>query len=154
MRIYISGRMTGCPDHNRPAFDAAEKRLAARGHSAINPHRIGEPFGTAEDQAASFAEYYRMLDLDDDFLNHTPSTQTLERTRIARAIMDAELAAVRSCDAIYLLRGWESSRGAKRELAEALQYNLKIMQEGAENLTRPVRGDSSPRQPKPKGTDK
>ena len=64
MRIYISGRMTGCPDHNRPAFDAAEKRLAARGHSAINPHRIGEPFGTAEDQAASFAEYYRMLDLE------------------------------------------------------------------------------------------
>ena len=27
MRIYISGKMTGVPDLNRPAFDAAEKRL-------------------------------------------------------------------------------------------------------------------------------
>ena len=130
MRIYISGRMTGHPDLNRPAFEAAERRLTAGGLFVINPHRIGAPYGTAEEQAASFAEYYRMLDLDNDFLIHTPSTQTLERTRIARAIMDAELAAVRSCDAIYLLRGWETSRGAKKELAEALKHNLEILQEG------------------------
>lgn len=31
MRIYISGKMTGRPDHNIPAFDAAEKRLTAQG---------------------------------------------------------------------------------------------------------------------------
>ena len=44
--------------------------------------------------------------------------------------MDADLAAVRSCDAIYLLKGWESSRGAKKELAEAMAHGLKVMQEG------------------------
>jgi hypothetical protein len=54
------------------------------------------------------------------------------RTRLARAVMDADLAAVRSCDAIYLLKGWESSRGAKKELAEALSHGLQVMLEGGE----------------------
>ena len=53
-------------------------------------------------------------------------------SRLARAVMDADLAAVRSCDAIYLLRGWENSRGAKKELAEALKHGLKVMLEGEE----------------------
>lgn len=136
MRIYISGKMTGCPDLNRPAFDAAEKRLSEQGHFVINPHRISELFGTisklfgtSEEIAESFAEYYRMLDLDANFFNHTPATQILEHTRIACAVMDADLAAVRCCDAIYLLRGWESSRGAKKELAEAIACGLTIMLE-------------------------
>lgn len=132
MRIFVSGPMTGYPDLNRPAFDAAEKRLTARGHFVINPHRISPPFGTAQELASSFAEYYRMLDLDAKFLDHTPSTHTLECTRIALAVMDANLAALRSCDAIYLLRGWENSRGAKKELAEALAHGLQVMQEGGE----------------------
>ena len=51
---------------------------------------------------------------------------------LARAVMDADLAAVRSCDAIYLLRGWESSRGAKKEFAEALAHGLQVIQEGGE----------------------
>lgn len=130
MRIFVSGPMTGCPDRNRPAFDAAERRLTAQGHFVINPHRVSVPFGSAEDMEASFAEYYRMLDLDANFLDHTPATQTVERTRIARAVVDADLAAVRSCDAIYLLLGWTESRGAKKELDEALKYNLKIIEEG------------------------
>jgi hypothetical protein len=54
------------------------------------------------------------------------------RYNIAEQIMQADLAAVRSCDAIYLLRGWETSRGAKRELAEAIAHGLTIMQEGDE----------------------
>ena len=132
MRVYISGKMTGCPDLNRPAFVAAERRLTAQGHFVINPHRISEPFGTAEELESSFAEYYRMIELDANFLDHTPATQTLQRTRIARAVMDANLASLRSCDAIYLLRGWESSRGAKKELAEALAHGLQVMQEGGE----------------------
>ena len=47
-------------------------------------------------------------------------------------VMDADLAAVRSCDAICLLRGWETSHGAKKELAEALAHGLTVLQEGGE----------------------
>jgi hypothetical protein len=49
---------------------------------------------------------------------------------LAESIMSADLAAVRSCDAIYLLRGWESSRGSKKELNEAIRCGLEVMLEG------------------------
>lgn len=130
MRVYISGPMTGKPDHNRPAFDAAEKRLTAQGHFVINPHRISALFGTADELAESFKVYYEELF---PILPRGYRVEGLKvdlpETRLARAVMDADLAAVRSCDAIYLLRGWESSRGAKKELAEALTHGLQVMQE-------------------------
>ena len=120
MRIYISGKMTGLPDLNRTAFDAAEKRLTAQGHFVINPHRISEPFGTAVEIAKAFQSHY-----------YEESRHPFAEA-IYESIMSADLAAVRSCDAIYLLRGWESSRGAKKELAEALAHGLTVMHEGGE----------------------
>ena len=122
MRVYISGPMTGLPDLNRTAFDAAEKRLTAQGHFVINPHRISELFGTAEELSESFEIFYAIDGKD----NYILKDELDKRASIARAVMDADLAAVRSCDAIYLLRGWETSRGAKKELAEALRLNLRI----------------------------
>lgn len=126
MRIYISGSMTGKPDLNRPAFDAAEKWLTTQGHFVINPHRISEQFGTEEELAGSFKIFYAIEGKD----NYVLKEELDRRASIARAVMDADLAAVRSCDAIYLLRGWEDSRGAKKELAEALAHGLTVMLEG------------------------
>jgi len=122
MRVYCSGPITGLPDLNRPAFDAAEKRLTAQGHFVINPHRISELFGTAEDVAIAFTDLRYAEDV--------ARIESIASRRIVEAVMSADLAAVRSCDAIYLLRGWENSRGAKKELAEALKHGLEVMQEG------------------------
>jgi len=36
-RIYIAGPMTGLPEHNFPAFDAAARRLEKDGWEVINP---------------------------------------------------------------------------------------------------------------------
>lgn len=133
MRIYISGKMTGCPYHNRPAFDAAAKRLREQGHFVINPMNISVLFGTEDELAESFKVYY------EEMFPILPRGYRIEGlkvdspvSRLAREVMDADLAAVRSCDAIYLLRGWETSRGAKRELAEAIAHGLTILQEGGE----------------------
>ena len=134
MRIYLSGPMTGLPDLNRPAFEAAEKRLMTQGHFVINPHRISALFGTAEELADSFKLYYDItLDYGVDFIeNGLAAKDIMDRVSLARSVMDADLAAVRSCDAIYLLRGWETSRGARKELAEAIKYGLEVRQEGGE----------------------
>lgn len=126
MRIYISGPMTGHPDHNAPAFDAAEKRLCEQGHFVINPHRISALFGTAEELERSFRAMYNLRRKDGALqMEYMPHESIL-----AQSIIDADLAAVRSCDAIYLLRGWETSRGAKKELAVALAHGLTFLQEG------------------------
>ena len=118
-RIYLSGPMTNIPDLNRSAFFEAEKRLTAGGNFVINPHRISALFGTADELAEAFAAVYIINECQPE-------------ARLARAVMDADLAAVRSCDGIYLLKGWKTSRGARRELAEALKYGLEIFEEGGE----------------------
>ena len=119
--------MTGCPNHNRPAFDAAERRLSEQGHFVINPVNISCTFGTPEQLAEAFAAAYAK-----PWQNVGSYEAHARRLRLAGAVMDAYLAAVRSCDAIYLLRGWKNSRGAKKELAEALKYNLEVIGEGSE----------------------
>ena len=122
MRVYVSGPMTGLPDNNSPAFDAEAIRLRGEGHFVISPAELSELFGTPDEVRDSFEAMYW------EDTNKYP--HMFHSSSLAKAIMEADLAAVRSCDAIYLLNGWETSRGAKRELAEAIRCGLQIMQEG------------------------
>ena len=39
-RIYISGPMSGLPNHNFPAFYAAAEKVRAQGIEAVNPAEI------------------------------------------------------------------------------------------------------------------
>ena len=119
MRIYISGPMTGFPNQNREAFSAAAAKLRSQGHFAINPHDLTNILGTPEEIEKSFQAFYCYL-------------RSENLTSLALNVMSADIAAVRSCEAIYLLRGWEDSRGARKELAVAIKYKLKILQEGAQ----------------------
>ena len=104
-RIYIAGPMRGCKDLNydeftRVALEFLNNPKLYDAWIAVNPVEIGEDFGCA-------------AELDND-------PELLER------LMEFELAAVKSCDAILLLCGWEKSEGARGELAVALANNLEI----------------------------
>ena len=125
MRIYVSGPMTGRPDNNYPAFDAAAKRLRDAGHFVINPAELSALFGTQEELDYSFQECYLLE--DGGYAKQSDNEDAEQDAILARALMDADLAAVRSCDAIYLLRGWEQSRGARKELAEAIVHDKRVM---------------------------
>lgn len=39
-RIYIAGPMTGIPEHNYPAFDAAAAKLRAEGYAVTSPAEL------------------------------------------------------------------------------------------------------------------
>lgn len=127
MRVYISGPMISKPNHNIQAFLAAAERLRAAGHFVINPIDLGSVFGTPEEIEKGFFNLYLGFDPNGEY-----KPLIGECCAIAQAVMDADLAAVRSCDAIYMLKGWKSSRGARREIEVALRHNLKIIEEGAE----------------------
>lgn len=43
--------------------------------------------------------------------------------------LSVDLALLRVCDAIYMLKGWQDSRGANRELGFALGAKMKVMYE-------------------------
>lgn len=107
-RIYIAGPMTSQPLYNFPAFDAARDALAAQGHDPVSPaditrrmwkDRIGEDF----DPAASHdgADY--------------------------RTFLLADFAELATCEAVYLLPGWEKSKGVAAELAFAACLGLEVM---------------------------
>ena len=54
--------------------------------------------------------------------------------------IDRDVAALKKCDAIYLLRGWESSKGANAEKALAEWMRLEVMyQEDADILEEALR---------------
>lgn len=42
-RIYVSGPMTGLPDFNKPAFNAAAAALREAGYTVFNPVNNGVP---------------------------------------------------------------------------------------------------------------
>jgi len=45
MKLYVSGPMTGIPEFNYPAFEAACFALRAAGHHVVSPHEINPPDG-------------------------------------------------------------------------------------------------------------
>lgn len=98
--IYIAGQMAGLPENNFKAFFDAEARLISDGWDPVNPARFDHVFGK------------------------NPTGKLLD------ACCESERAAIPYLDAIYLLKGWEKSKGAKRELAVALQHNLEVIVEG------------------------
>lgn len=100
MTIYLSGPMTGLPDHNYPAFKAAAERLRAQGALVISPHEIPANCpGCGQDG------------IPHDWAAH----------------MKADLAALLTCDVIMLLPGWEQSRGAQLEKTVAAAVNMMVV---------------------------
>ena len=45
-RVYISGPMSGMPEHNFPAFNAEADRLRGLGYDVVNPVDINPNVGT------------------------------------------------------------------------------------------------------------
>ena len=90
-RIYIAGPMSGLPDYNYPAFNAAAEQLRAAGWVVENPAENEPP------ACGTWAGWMRL--------------------GIAQLIR---------CDAVALLPGWSTSRGAMLEHYIALQLGLRF----------------------------
>ena len=92
MRIYVSGPMRGIPHYNFPAFDEAAEKIRLEGHKAINPADLDREMG------------FHPEELPDnwDWNEYPPGTDASE-------FVDRDLDALATCDAIYMLPGWEKS---------------------------------------------
>ena len=98
MKIYLSGPMRGIPEYNFPAFDAAAKRLRGEGHIVFSP-----------------ADSDRFMDLIGVPVN-------------ARTCFEIDSAYIsRHAEAVYVLPGWETSRGAQAEIALAKAIGLPVV---------------------------
>ena len=109
MRIYISGKMRNVPLYNFPAFDAAAEVIRRDGNKAINPADLDREMGFHPEE----------LPDDWDWSSFPPGTDVSE-------FVDRDLDALATCDAIYMLPGWEQSKGATAEHAVAQWRGLTI----------------------------
>lgn len=101
MRVFISGPMTGYDDFNYPAFHKAARLLRAQYQMPLSPahHEItGEELDPPTPDEAQSWEYY----------------------------MRRSIRIMLSCEAVYMLAGWEDSRGARFEHHIAKQLNMTI----------------------------
>ena len=94
--------MTGIPEFNFPAFDAAAAELAGAGHEVFNPAQ---------------------MDRDEGF----DPTKTVVTDVFLRDAMRRDLAAICECDAIAMLPGWEYSGGARVEWFLATHLGLEVI---------------------------
>lgn len=92
--IYVAGAMTGIPEFNFPAFNAAADKLRAEGWTVHNP---------ADHGAFDYLTW-------EDYMAY-------------------DLTKLGLCGAIYMLKGWQMSRGACLEQLIAQNLNYKIIYE-------------------------
>jgi hypothetical protein len=109
---------------NFPHFFGVECDLAASGFEVVNPARLDIEAG------------FDPNDLPDNWDWHqVPSSFDMAAAR------ERDIKAIMSCDAIYMLEGWENSVGAKAEKALAEWCGLEVMYESAPK----VATDDAPR---------
>ena len=104
--IYVAGGMRGYKDFNFPAFDAARDMLLQQGWNVISPADLDRARGI---------EGIGMRG-DEPF-----TTEQVEQ------FVREDVEAVIKADAIYLLKGWENSKGARSEKAVAEWLGREIL---------------------------
>ena len=111
-KVYVAGKMRGCDHYNFPAFDTAAKHLRAEGWTVINPAEMDRLY-------EGWGEY--------------PPEEWEFNTEDATRMIMRDLSAITGCDAIYMLDGWEHSKGARAEIALAQFLGLEILNAGGEH---------------------
>lgn len=101
MKIYLAGPMTGIPQFNFPAFDAAAADLRERGYTVVSPAELDRP----ETRAAALAS-------PDGAMGSGTHDGETWGDFLAR---DVKLIADDGVEAIVCLDGWQRSKGARLE---------------------------------------
>lgn len=82
------------------------------------------------DYIARFAEAERRLTAAGyKVINPAKTSRSLEGALCYEDIMDVDLVLLQKADMVYMLRGWEKSRGANREYGYALGSGKEIRKE-------------------------
>ena len=117
MKVYVAGPMRGIPEFNFPAFNEAAAKLRAAGHEVFNPaERDNERHGT---------------DISKGNVTGDETLAAAQHGFNLREALAADLKYIcESADAVYLLPGWENSKGACAEMQTAVALGLKVL-EGA-----------------------
>lgn len=108
-KIYIAGPMRGHENWNFLAFDTAEKHWSAEGWHVFNPAAMCRALGYAH------------------FEDGRAIPSSVEGRRHVEHVIRGDIDCIMMSDALAVLPGWESSRGATVEVAVALFLGMPIL---------------------------
>lgn len=114
-KIYIAGPMRGIRLYNFPAFDDAAERLYNEGWDPINP-----------------ADIDRDCQFDPEALPECWNWDDLPESLNLNGIIRRDVDALLECKAVYVLQGYERSKGSRAEIALAEWLNLEVIYEAKE----------------------
>jgi len=114
VKVYLAGPMTGIPQFNFPAFDAVAADLREHGYEVVSPAELDDP----EDRETALASP------DGSMAGGHGATQKTWGDFLAR---DVKLLADGGIEAIFVLPGWERSRGARLETFVGYLCGLPIV---------------------------
>lgn len=125
---YLAGPMRGIKFFNFPAFDEARDRLRQEGWSVISPADLDREMGFDETR---HPEDYDWLDLGKIGFD-------------LHGAVDRDVDALKRCTAIYMLDGWEKSRGAlaEKHIAEWLGLEVLYQTDPASAMPVDPKGDA------------
>lgn len=118
MKIYVSGPITGYPNGNLSAFNAAARHVKGCGHRPIIPHDCA-PHEHEDACPPGYAKPFSV-----GYPQHDSTA----------CFIRGDLRELLTCDGIYLLRYWESSVGARAEFEVAAVSGLRIFYQQAAML--------------------
>ena len=114
-KIYLAGPMRGIPEFNFPAFFAAAAELRAAGNHVFSP-------------AERDIEHHNGIDISKGNATGDETIAAQTHGFDLRAALADDLSFIcREADAVALLPGWESSKGAQAERATAVALGLEII---------------------------
>lgn len=111
-RIYIAGPMRGKVFYNFPAFDVAARVLYDEDWLPVNPAQLDRDAGF---DPLSLPAHHNWSELPPGF--------------DFAACRKRDLDALETCNAIYMLKGWRDSVGARAEHAHAEWIGLRIIEQ-------------------------
>lgn len=115
MKIYVAGPMRGIPEFNFPAFHSATKILRNAGHDVFNPaEKDIERHGGTDISKGNAAGDEKLATQQHGFDLRTALAEDMDFI-------------CRKADAIYLLPGWQKSKGATAEHAAAVALGLQVI---------------------------
>lgn len=109
MKIYIAGPMSGYPEFNFPKFFETQKALEDMGWTVFNPANKDQEGGVVTDKSYEKGDAVELISSGWDFRN----AYTWDANRVIEA------------DAIYMIKGWEHSPGARGEWGLAVTMQTK-----------------------------
>lgn len=108
-KIYIAGPMSGYPEFNFPKFFEIAERYKALGWKVFNPANKDEEAGVVTDASYAKGDALQLISSGWDFRE----AYSWDANRVIEA------------DAIFMIKGWEHSPGARGEWSLAVTMQTK-----------------------------